>query len=172
VLWQTQQPVQETLILKHSGEQLFGDDSGQLTPLTGRVARQISELILTFISGDQDTIAQFFDLTSLDSNRAELTPRKRRLKRAINNVNLSLLESTTITGGTPTDATSGLALEIIGKDESSVIIESWSNAIFQNELELLDRCYELNKSLEGFCKALTTDAVTDKQADMQQPSGR
>ena len=110
VIWSTTAPVVETLIFSKSGDNWQIKDA-EVTKLKTRQAKLLGKLLNSMMSGDQQDIEQKFTLSELESNRRfQLLPKKKSLKRAIKEIQLSFSALST----TEFPASANNALDSIG----------------------------------------------------------
>lgn len=87
LIWHTQTPIVETIIYRRSGDALLIAQQGEQTRLEGRLHKSIGTLLNNLIGGNSDYLVKNFTLQSA-SNGVTLTPKKRRLQKFLQQVNL------------------------------------------------------------------------------------
>lgn len=87
VIWSTDSPIQEALILRQDGKSLIRKDV-QTKRLKGRQARFIGKLIRQLIAANTEAIHADFEVEHKDGGFL-LKPKKKSLRRAIQHINLS-----------------------------------------------------------------------------------
>jgi len=89
VIWQTDHPVHETLVL-HRGGKTYQFQNGKSSELSGRFGRVLSVILNSMMSGDHAMLARFFHVERQLENEWQLQPRKRSLRRGIDHIKLVL----------------------------------------------------------------------------------
>ena len=100
VVWKTTAPLMETLVLTRNG-QSFKVEDARVTALFTRHIKLLGELMNGLIGGNQDYITEHFDvsdnapetITPGKLNHLLLVPKNRRLKRALQRIELILPNS-------------------------------------------------------------------------------
>lgn len=92
ILWSTQSPIQETLLIKPSGKTwVIKDDNMQR--LKGRQAKFISKLISQLIAADVSALQKNFAIKQLPDH-FQLTPKRNAIRRALSLITVAWHEST------------------------------------------------------------------------------
>lgn len=93
VVWATQQPELDVLVLKvgsvkqkPKAYRLIDD---QINALKGRQSRFLAEFIMSLMAADKTPLNSAFKIQSQDAGGLLLTPKKRQLKRAIKQIEVS-----------------------------------------------------------------------------------
>ena len=100
VVWKTTAPLVETLVLTRSG-QSFKVEDARVTALLTRHIKLLGELMNGLIGGNQDYITEHFEVSNIASetvtpgnpNHLLLVPKNRRIKRALQRIELILPNS-------------------------------------------------------------------------------
>ena len=84
IIWQTLSPIQEALVLQKVGKSyIVTDDDKKI--MKSPQSKVISKLIMALVGGNDDYLADQFSI-SKTLNSIFLTPKNKRLKRAINEI--------------------------------------------------------------------------------------
>ncbi len=95
VIWLATLPASDALILARpasSKTRAYRHIDGELQKLNNRQGRFLSELIMSLMSADLVTLSAQFELQSIDDSSVMLLPKKRRLKRALKHITISVAE--------------------------------------------------------------------------------
>lgn len=89
VIWSTNSPINETLIFSRTGNNTQIKEQN-ISTLKGRQSKLLGRLLNSMMGGNQVEIEQQFSLSMLESktNKFELLPKKKSLKRAIKQIQL------------------------------------------------------------------------------------
>lgn len=98
IIWQTDQPVHETLVLHRNGK-TYQLQEGKSSELSGRFGRVLSAILNGMMSGDNAMLTRLFYIEQQMENEWHLQPKKRSLRRGLDHINLVLPQRST--GGLP-----------------------------------------------------------------------
>jgi len=88
VIWLNQQPMQEGFLFTTGNEQFRLAEDGALQPLAAKYQAYIGRFMLTLMDSEEAQLAAQFDIDLANQNPLtfELTPKQRRLKKAIQSI--------------------------------------------------------------------------------------
>lgn len=148
IIWKTVLPISEALISQKSGRSYLttGD---KLTVLKSTQNKLLSNLIMAMVSGDEDALSSQFEIRAHSKTSLTLVPVRRRLKRAIESVQLSTVEAQEKTF---------IRIEMLDKNKQSTLIlanqlQSYSATDPQATLE---NCVALPELEKAHCELLIT----------------
>lgn len=91
IIWRTTTPVENSLIVD-ANQNAFQFSQGKMEKISGRAGKMIAQIIGALMSGNEEFILENFSITTVEAlgepTVMELTPLSKRLKRAINSIQL------------------------------------------------------------------------------------
>jgi len=128
VIWSTGDPIEETLVLRKKGENFLINSSGA-NILKSRQGKFLSKLLNGLMATNHELIDKQFKLKSLKPNHYQLTPSRRKLRRAIKSINLIFENSALVINIIDRNSQ---RTEIISKQKQSYAQESTSQQTLFN----------------------------------------
>lgn len=122
LIWQTQRPIQEALILTKKNyhfQELTQGSEKSLQSLESLQTQFLSNLLIGLMSADQDYIRKTFNIEEVDKKSFQLIPLNNSLKRAIEKITIQNQRES-----------KELNIDILQTDETKIQIRSHSPVIF------------------------------------------
>lgn len=85
LVWHTETPLVETSLYQKDGRQWLKSGDNPLQPLTGKIHRQLGDILNQLIGGNQQYLTKHFLMQENDSNLV-LTPKQSRMKKFLQNI--------------------------------------------------------------------------------------
>jgi len=148
VIWSTKTPIYETLVLKADGTGAVIKES-QTHKLKSQHSRFLGTLLNGLMGSDVDSVKAQFDIEQLEAGTPKylLKPKKRRIRRAIKKVVISM----------PKDqdpSVEAVTISITDRNSQLTEIRSYRNTVFSRTDEPLSQCHQGSSLSKESCQQL------------------
>jgi len=148
VIWKNEQPVAESMVFRKDSKAY--NNKNTLSTIKSRQAKALGNLLNDLISADLKKLAQTFEIQQLNEVSVRLTPRKRRLKRALKRVDLK------VSGDSDQSATS-VTISIVDRNEQLTTVSAIQTNILpieDDDTRLLEQCAKIQSFSTHECSIL------------------
>jgi len=153
LIWQTQLPIQEELVLTQRSVHFQYSQTNQLETINSLQTQFLSKLLIGLISVNKSYINETFSVETLSENQFKLTPNNNKVKKAIESINISLVS-----------AKQELLIDILQKDQTKISIRSFSPSVFDSSTPHITQC-QISTSSKLLCEALFNPIQTANTLD-------
>ncbi|GHA14658.1 hypothetical protein GCM10008090_25580 [Arenicella chitinivorans] len=156
VVWATQKPVSDALIVHRNGRGLQVNADQGAQKLTSRQSKFLGQLLTTLMSGDQAALQDLFQISALDTaHRYRLTPRQRKLKRGIQYLVLDLAQlQVGLDQNDNTPSGASLGIEILDRNHQTTRIAATQQQQFEPTEHAASQCQSLANLTDEYCDLL------------------
>lgn len=152
VIWVSQSPTQETLLLLNDGHSFVLQGEG-LVRVSSRAGKFISRLVVGLMGGEASVLEQQFEIVESNQTSLLLVPKKRRLKRAIKSIQLITVAGTSEAGASASQA--GVAdIVITDRNDQRTQIEAQQTRQYQASDDVIVSCINSQVTSDELCHSL------------------
>lgn len=138
LVWHTESPLMETTLYQLNGRAWIKSADQPMQPLTGKIHQQLGKILNQLIGGNQVYLQKHFVVSQVN-NILTLTPRKSRMKKFLQAIDIARGEQTV-----------NIKLQHPNNQVTSVVIAHIQNLASLNE----DQCRESTKTGVEVCQTL------------------
>lgn len=155
VIWKSVEPVAESLVFRKNDSAFAFNQQNEPREIKSPQGKVLGRLLNDLIGADFQQLAKTFELEQLDQNTVRFTPRKRRLKRAIKTVDLTVIESDRKT--IEDDEKKSVKIDIVDRNNQLTSVTAVQTQVVEAHLDkgaLQTQCAENNQFLRRECTLL------------------
>lgn len=156
VVWATQEPIQDVLILHRNGRGLQVSPDQAAQKLKSRQSKFLGQLLTTLMAGDQAALRELFEISALETDQQyRLTPRQRKLKRGIQTLVLDLSQLKPVRDlDDNSENNSTLGIEILDRNDQTTRIAATQTRQFEPSDNAAAQCASMTDLDAEHCDLL------------------
>lgn len=156
VVWATQEPIKDVLILHRNGRGLQVSPDQAAQKLKSRQSKFLGQLLTTLMAGDQAALRELFEISATETAyQYQLLPRQRKLKRGIQHLVLDLAQLQPLLDQSEMSSKEkALGIEILDRNHQTTRIAATQTRQFEPTDNAAAQCASMTDLGAEYCDLL------------------